>query len=61
MTVKQLISSLRKLPPNAYVVWRDHDNDMDDFNDFVRCAIDGSEDLREHESISGHSVVIISG
>ncbi|MEQ9844578.1 hypothetical protein [Pectobacterium brasiliense] len=35
MTVRQLIKELKKMPPDAVLVWRDHDQDEDEFNNFV--------------------------
>lgn len=35
LTVKQLINKLRKMPPDAIVIWQDHDQGEDEYNDFV--------------------------
>lgn len=40
LTVKQLISKLRKMPPEAVVVWQDHDQSESEYNDFVGCVAD---------------------
>ncbi|HIE1494181.1 TPA: hypothetical protein ACXJFH_001362 [Enterobacter kobei] len=40
LTVKQLISKLRKMPPEAVVVWQDHDQSESESNDFVGCVAD---------------------
>ncbi|MGQ5289862.1 hypothetical protein ACULN0_10970 [Pectobacterium actinidiae] len=36
MTVRQLIKELKKMPPDSVLVWRDHDQDDDEINNFVR-------------------------
>lgn len=45
LTVKKLITQLRKMPPDALVVWKDHDNSPDEFNNYVRFVSDVTDDL----------------
>ncbi|HDR2537627.1 TPA: hypothetical protein QCI11_002956 [Enterobacter ludwigii] len=40
LTVRQLISKLRKMPPEAVVVWQDHDQSECEYNDFVGYVAD---------------------
>ncbi|EKY8362371.1 hypothetical protein RDV39_003109 [Salmonella enterica] len=61
LTVKQLIRELRAMPQDALVVWKDHDNDACDFNDFVRCVEDISDELADNDRTDNQLVVTIRG
>lgn len=51
MKVRQLIAQLKKMPQDAEVVWQDHDNSEDEWNDIVRTVSDQSDEvLGEHFS-----------
>ena len=50
MTVRMLISKLKKMPPTAHVVWRDHDQSSDELNGFLRCVEEATDDLYEARS-----------
>lgn len=60
LTVKQLIAKLRRMPPDAVVIWKDHDNDPEDFNDFVRFVEDVTDVIRD-DRCGGHHTVALSG
>ncbi len=45
LTTKQLIAQLRKMPPDAIVVWRDHDQSRDEYNDRVGNVSDDTDYL----------------
>lgn len=45
MTVRMLISKLRKMPLTAHVVWRDHDQGEAELNGFLRCVDEASDEL----------------
>ena len=45
LTVRQLISKLRKMPPEAVVVWQDHDQAEGEYNDFVGHAADVTDEF----------------
>ncbi|HHQ2447344.1 TPA: hypothetical protein ACSPIW_003598 [Raoultella ornithinolytica] len=47
MTVKELIGKLRKMPPCAQVVWQDHDQSEDEFNDYVGQVVDATDELSQ--------------
>lgn len=49
MTVKQLIAKLRKLDPNALVVWRDHDQSVDECNGYVNRVKEAEDELLAKE------------
>lgn len=44
LTVRQLISKLRKMPPEAMVVWQDHDQSEGEYNDHVRSVVDATDE-----------------
>lgn len=58
LTVKRLISQLRKMPPDAVVVWQDHDHSANEFNNFVREVYDASEAFSEHEQFDESPAVV---
>ncbi len=43
MKVKELIKQLKKYPPDAEVVWRDHDQSEGEFNGHVNYVREWSE------------------
>lgn len=45
LTVRQLISQLRKMPPDATVIWKDHDHSAGEYNDFARFVEDVTEEF----------------
>jgi type IV secretory pathway TrbF-like protein len=45
LTVRQLISKLRKMPPEAIVVWQDHDQAEGEYNDFVGNVADVTDEF----------------
>ncbi|MDV2903103.1 hypothetical protein R0H17_15800 [Phytobacter diazotrophicus] len=45
LTVKQLIKELKKMPPEALVVWKDHDHSEGEFNNHVGFVDDVSEEF----------------
>ena len=51
LTVKQLITKLKKMPPGLPVVWQDHDQSEHEFNDFAckveQCEIDDHGENKE--------------
>lgn len=57
MNVKQLISKLKKFPPESVVVWQDHDNDDDEYSGTVATVEDGYE---LYEKL-GITVVVLRG
>ena len=47
MTVRMLISKLKKMPATAHVVWRDHDQSEDELNGFLGCVEEAPDALYE--------------
>ncbi len=47
MTVRMLVSKLKKMPPSAHVVWRDHDQNEGEMNGFLRCVEEAPDALYE--------------
>lgn len=45
LTVRQLINKLRKMPPEAMVVWQDHDQSEDEYNDHVSVVVEATDEL----------------
>jgi len=45
LTVRQLINKLRKMPPEAMVVWQDHDQSEGEYNDHVRFVSDATDEI----------------
>lgn len=43
MKVRQLIAKLKKMPPDADLVWQDHDHGDDEMNATVGTVIDVSD------------------
>jgi hypothetical protein len=50
MTVRMLISKLKKMPPTAHVVWRDHDQSEHEINGYVRCVEDAPDVLYDERN-----------
>lgn len=45
LTVRQLISALRRMPGDSIVAWRDHDQGDTEVNAFVRTVERGTHEL----------------
>lgn len=43
MTVRKLISLLKKMPPTAVVAWQDHDQSEDELNGYVRTVEEAAD------------------
>ncbi|MHA9057248.1 hypothetical protein ACYBCP_21835 [Klebsiella pneumoniae] len=56
-TVKQLINKLRKMPPDAVVIWKDHDHGEGEFNNFVSYVYGASHEFVESDQFDGRSVI----
>lgn len=56
-TVKQLINQLRKMPPDAVVIWKDHDHSEGEFNNFVTYVYDASAEFSGRDEFGGREVV----
>lgn len=50
VTVRKLISMLKKMPPTAHVVWRDHDQSEDELNGFLNNVEEAPDALYEARS-----------
>lgn len=57
MTVKQVIKELKKMPDDAPVVFHNHDQDANEFDDFVRYI----EESEEMDGMEGITVVVLGG
>lgn len=53
MTVRMLISKLKKMPPTAHVVWRDHDQEEDEMNAWLAHVEEAPEALYNARSAAG--------
>ena len=51
LTVKQLISKLKKFPPDAVVAFADHDHSDDEMNSVIGQVIEASSYLEEKRGI----------
>lgn len=63
MTVRMLISKLKKMPPTAVVCWRDHDQGEDELNGWLRCVDEAEEGLLERRKAAGEDyrkIVVLS-
>lgn len=61
ITVRQLIAKLKKLPPGAIVVTRDHDQSADEMNMYVRTVLEAKEALlNARPELAGEKAVVIS-
>ena len=63
MTVRMLISKLKKMPPTAHVVWRDHDQSEDEMNGWVGCVEEAPDALMERRKEAGdeaRKIVVLS-
>lgn len=49
LTVKALISKLKKMPPNAYVAWQNHDQSDAEVDGFVNMVSLADDSLYEDE------------
>lgn len=56
-TVKQLINKLRKMPPDAVVIWKDHDHGEGEFNNIVSYVYDATDEFVDSDRFDGRSVV----
>ena len=61
MTVQKLISLLKKMPPRAVVIWRDHDQAVDEVGGWVGYVFEGGHELRtaRAEDLGGRRVVVL--
>lgn len=66
LTVRKLISLLKKMPPTAVVAWRDHDQSEDEINGWARCVEEADEALYASRAEqadwipAGKKIVVIS-
>ncbi|MGN6537585.1 MAG: hypothetical protein ACTHKQ_17885 [Mesorhizobium sp.] len=66
MTVKQLIAKLKKMPPNAYVGWQNHDQSDHEIDGLVGSVKTAGDEFYHHpevtsrtEWLDGRPVVIL--
>lgn len=57
LTVKQLINKLKKMPPDAVVIWKDHDHGEGEVGGIVGLVYDASDEFIESDQFDGRSVV----
>jgi len=57
LTVKALIAKLKKMPPEAIVIWRDHDNGFGDMNGYVNYVAECDEEFIEERINRGDTSV----
>ncbi|MBK4129469.1 hypothetical protein [Klebsiella michiganensis] len=57
LTVKQLINKLRKMPPDAIVIWKDHDQGEGEFNNSVGNVYDASDEFSGRDDFDNLTVV----
>jgi hypothetical protein len=61
MTVQKLIFWLRKMPPQAIVVWRDHDMNVDEINGYVTFVREAEPELEaELERRHGRKLGVVT-
>ncbi|ECC5187603.1 hypothetical protein AAQ05_005528 [Salmonella enterica subsp. diarizonae] len=61
LTVKQLIKELRKMPPEALVIFKDHDHGEGEFNNYVRYVDDVTDEFSSSSYDSEVRTVAIRG
>lgn len=49
MTVNELIKQLKKMPRDAVVIIKDHDQSEGEMNNYVRFIFDVSDEFPDHE------------
>lgn len=59
MTVRRLITQLKRMPQSAVVAWRDHDQSEDEINGYLRCVEDAPDAVYLRED-RPRSMVILS-
>ncbi len=66
LTVRQIISKLKKMPPNAYVGWQNHDQSVHEIDGLVGNIHTADDEFYEHpevadrtEWLDGRPVVIL--
>lgn len=59
ITVRQLIAKLKKMPSNAVVAWRDHDQSEDELNGYVNCVEEAPEAVYLRED-RPRAIVVLS-
>lgn len=60
-TVANLIKQLRKLPPDALIVWQDHDHYEYEYNAMVNEALLGNDALCENVGVPSGTIVALKG
>ncbi|EAA1528599.1 hypothetical protein DL097_23460 [Salmonella enterica subsp. enterica] len=56
LTVRQLINQL-KMPPDALVIWKDHDHGAGEFNNHVGNVYDAYDEFVDSDEFDGREVV----
>ncbi|EHJ1003045.1 hypothetical protein J9015_003286 [Salmonella enterica] len=59
LTVQQLINQLRKMPPDALVIWKDHDHGAGEFNNYVGNVYDAHDEFVDRDEFDGREVVAL--
>jgi hypothetical protein len=51
MTVRELIFRLKRLPQDAQVGWRAHDQSEDELDGYVRCVEEANDKIKEEKGV----------